>query len=254
MLKVTMFILVFVWQGLSAYGQWSVGLGAGLITFTEKVTHVQAVPGWTLNGGGTLENDQPYFLELNARYQKNKNVYSFSVQTRSIYYYYSLTNEAGFGSGFGHGNDLLLNLQLSYGRKILETGKFSIMPMAGLGMATANGVSQVGTGSFSTTDLENNLLTGTDSTYTALSNALSIPLSLVSTFRVSPDISINLTFQFGYNLSPYIARETVNYTIQKNSSLVGSGSGFVDQKNSLSFAVDLSYQFGKKPQKKRVKG
>jgi len=253
MLKATMFILVFVWQGLSAYGQWSVGLGAGLVTFTEKVTNVQQVPGWTLNGGGTLENDQPYFLELNARYQKNKNVYSFSVQTRSIYYYYSLINEAGFGYGSGHGNDLLLNLQLSYGRKILETGKFSIMPMAGLGMATANGVSQVGTGSFGTTDLENNLLTGTDSTYTALSNALSIPLSLVSTFRVSPDISINLTFQFGYNLSPYFARETVNYTVQKNSSLVGSGSGYIDQKNTLSFAVDLSYHFGKKPQKKRVK-
>lgn len=254
MLKATMFILVFVWQGLSAYGQWSVGLGAGLVTFTEKVTNVKQAPGWTLKGGATLENDQPYFLELVARYQKNNNVYSFSAQTRSIYYYYMIINEQGYGVGYGHGNDLTLNLQLSYGKKLPIAGKFSFIPMAGISVNAGNEVSGQGFGNFGTTDNENNFITGMDTSFTSLRHSIFVPLSLVNSFRVSPDISINLTFQFGYNLSPYFARETVNYTVQKNSSLVGSGSGYIDQKNTLSFAVDLSYHFGKKPQKKRVKG
>ena len=253
MLKATMFILVFVWQGLSAYGQWSVGLGAGLVTFTEKVTNVKQAPGWTLKGGATLENDQPYFLELVARYQKNNNVYSFSAQTRSIYYYYMIINEQGYGVGYGHGNDLTLNLQLSYGKKLPIAGKFSFIPMAGISVNAGNEESGQGFGNFGTTDNENNFITGMDTSFTSLRHSIFVPLSLVNSFRVSPDISINLTFQFGYNLSPYFARETVNYTVQKNSSLVGSGSGYIDQKNTLSFAVDLSYHFGKKPQKKRVK-
>lgn len=253
MLRYTLLAFVVLLPGFWVFGQLSVGLGAGYITFTEKVVNIKQPPGWTLYGGATLENDQPFFFELYARYQKNKNLFAFSAQMRSIYYSYTIINQAGFGAGFGHGNDLFLNLQLSYGRKFYETGIFSFMPMAGLGMATANRVSGSGTGSFGTTDLENNLLTGTDTTFTSLKNAVTIPLSLLGSYHLTPDISINFTLQYSYNLSPYLARETVRYCISKNMVLQGNGSGFVDQKNITSVSLGLSYHFGKKSKKSEIK-
>ena len=244
---------VLILSGFVSMGQLSVGLGAGLIRFSQKVTNLEQIPDWTLKGGDILENDQPFFFELNARYQKNKNLFAFSAQTRSIYYSYTIINKDGFGSGFGHGNDLLLNLQFSYGKIFSLTNRFSVTPMAGLGVTMPNMVSGMGTGSFGFTDLENNFITGTDSTFTSLKNAVAIPLSLLGSYHLTPDISINFTLQYIYNLSPYLARETVRYSISKNMVLQGNGSGFVDQKNITSVSLGLSYHFGKKSEIKKSK-
>ena len=253
MLRYTLLAFVVLLPGFWVFGQLSVGLGAGYITFTEKVVNIKQPPGWTLYGGATLENDQPFFFELYARYQKNKNLFAFSAQMRSIYYSYTIINQAGFGAGFGHGNDLFLNLQFSYGKIFSLTNRFSVTPMAGLGVTIPNMVSGMGTGSFGFTDLENNFITGTDSTFTSLKNAVTIPLSLLGSYHLTPDISINFTLQYSYNLSPYLARETVRYSISKNMVLQGNGSGFVDQKNITSVSLGLSYHFGKKSEIKKSK-